>query len=124
VGLIYRSATAEVLATQTLFTDDSWAFPRPPLEALVEVSTGEGVVSFSVIVLHLKAFGDFVDRRRAACARARRVPRWAHGGPLPPARRLNDDPHDPAEVNSFAGTFLGRRARVTPSSRPSSPRSR
>jgi endonuclease/exonuclease/phosphatase family metal-dependent hydrolase len=107
VGLIYRTATAEVVASQPILDEDSWAFPRPPLEARVEVSTGQGTVTFGVIVVHLKAFADSLDRRRAACEQlaayldGRDEDRYLLLGDW------NDDPHDPASENAFAGTFLG-----------------
>ncbi len=106
VGLLYRTATTSILSSQELFDLDSWAFPRPPLEAEVRLQKGSEVFEFYVIVLHLKAFGDSVDRRRAACQKlteylaAKDQPRYLVIGDL------NDDPYDHPTYNSFVDTFL------------------
>lgn len=106
VGLIYRTDTTTVLASDMLFEDESYAFPRPPLVVHVEVVKGSASVELDIVVVHLKAFGDSVDRRRAACAMLDEYLRER------PERRYlvigdyNDDPHDAVEDNAFVGTFL------------------
>lgn len=73
VGLLYRPERVRILASEPIFTDDAFAFPRPPLWAKVEVLDDERRVAFDfeLLVVHLKALGD--DRSRArrnrACAR-------------------------------------------------------
>ena len=105
VGLIYRPEVVTVLASQQLFPDDQWAFPRPPLEVRVEVNRDGRSVELSLIVLHLKAFGDSLDRRRAACNRLE-----SHledrGGRYIILGDLNDDPYDPPAENAFSESFL------------------
>jgi endonuclease/exonuclease/phosphatase family metal-dependent hydrolase len=106
VGLLYRGSTVEILASRALFENDSHAFPRPPLEVEVAVTKEGSSIELTVIVLHLKAFGDSVDRRRAACAALE-----SYLGERPSERvvvlgDLNDDPYDPPADNAFTGTFL------------------
>lgn len=106
VGLLYRTATTTLLDSRPLFEDDGYAFPRPPLEATLEVSKDGASLEVTVIVLHLKAFGDSVDRRRAACEALD-----AYLADQPEARvvllgDLNDDPYDAPADNAFVGTFL------------------
>jgi len=106
VGLLTKSATTTVLDWTTLFPNNSWAFPRPPLEATVRVDKGEQSIELRVIVLHLKAFADSVDRRRAAC---QKLDEYLREEPAPEVLiigDLNDDPYDPPADNSFVDTFL------------------
>ncbi len=106
VGVIYDTRTTIVLEQSTLFESDSYAFPRAPLELRVEVSKQGATTELSVIVLHLKAFGDSVDRRRDAC---KKLVSYLDGKSEPAylvIGDLNDDPYDPAASNSFTGTFL------------------
>ncbi len=102
VGLLWNSSNTQVLDWQVLFEEDWWEFPRAPVEVLLK-SKG---VTFTVVVLHLKAFKDSVDRRRAACKML-----VEHIADQTDKRYLiigdmNDDPYDTAEQNSFVGTFL------------------
>ncbi len=106
VGLIYKPATTTLLDSRPLFDDDSFAFPRPPLEATFAISKGEESVELTLIVLHLKAFGDSVARRRAACDKLDTYLSETPGARVVLLGDLNDDPHDPAEDNAFVGTFL------------------
>jgi endonuclease/exonuclease/phosphatase family metal-dependent hydrolase len=64
VGLLYRHSTVMVSEVETLFPDDTYAFPRRPLKARV---SAQGV-DFTVVVVHLKATndGDSELRRRDA----------------------------------------------------------
>ena len=106
VGLLYDQTTTTIEDSGVIFEDDWSAFPRAPLEVRVTVHHGDVATTFSVIVLHLKAFQDSVDRRRAACAKlvaylgAKTDPRYVLIGDF------NDDPYDPPSSNSFTGTFL------------------
>jgi len=68
-GILYKSSFISVSNPHNIFEDDSYAFPRPPLTAFVEVRDTVGVkFDFNIIVLHLKAFSgeSNEDRRRAA----------------------------------------------------------
>lgn len=69
VGLVYRTDRVSVDDVATLFPDDWYAFPRPPLLARVTVA-GDPPIDFYTVVLHLKAQLDdaSANRRRAACA--------------------------------------------------------
>ncbi len=69
-GLLYNARFITVSGAHSIFTNDSYAFPRPPLQAYVEVKDAEGLkYNFNAIVLHLKARGgaDNEARRKAAC---------------------------------------------------------
>lgn len=68
-GILYKSSFISVSNAHNIFEDDSYAFPRPPLTAFVEVKDTVGVkFDFNIIVLHLKAFSGTSneERRRAA----------------------------------------------------------
>lgn len=73
VGLLYRRATVNIGQVRTLFADDGWAFPRPPLAVWLTVDDGGGSASFNfvLVVVHLKAHQDAESegRRRLACER-------------------------------------------------------
>ncbi|MBN2423397.1 MAG: endonuclease/exonuclease/phosphatase family protein [Calditrichaceae bacterium] len=69
-GIIYRFSQVSLSNKQNIFTDDSYAFPRPPLTAYMQVRDGSGVkFDFNLIVLHLKAYSDpaAIERRKQAC---------------------------------------------------------
>lgn len=105
VGLAYDPATVELVSWDALFTQDNWAFPRPPLRARVRVHKDGRSIELVLIVLHLKAFGDSLDRRRLACERLDELMRHS------PDRYvvlgdLNDSPHDAPADNAFTATFL------------------
>jgi endonuclease/exonuclease/phosphatase family metal-dependent hydrolase len=65
-GFIYRTDMIQIGEVQSLFEGDTYAFPRPPLQARFGVN---GTMTFVVIDLHLKAEGgeDNEARRRDAC---------------------------------------------------------
>lgn len=73
VGLLYRKAKIRIVESEPIFTDDGFAFPRPPLWAKVEALDDEGRVAFDfeLLVVHLKALGDVRSRSRRARACAR-----------------------------------------------------
>jgi len=60
VGLLYRHGTISIDRVETIFIDDDYAFPLPPL--LVHATAQE--IDFTVVVLHLKALGDFESEMR------------------------------------------------------------
>lgn len=69
-GVLYKSELISVSAVKNIFENESYAFPRPPLVAFVQVKDSKGAkFDFNLIVLHLKASGglDNEARRRAAC---------------------------------------------------------
>ncbi|MCC7539755.1 MAG: endonuclease/exonuclease/phosphatase family protein [Deltaproteobacteria bacterium] len=106
VGLIFRRATATIVDYQTILTSDRDAFPRPPLDVTVRVVRGTTDITFHVVVVHLKAFGDSVERRRSACAMLRAYIESHPDRDWIVIGDFNDDPYDPPAENSFVGTFL------------------
>ncbi len=69
-GILYKTGFISVSHVQNIFTDDHYAFPRPPLEAFVTVKDLDGIkFDFNLIVLHLKAKGGSSNeaRRKSAC---------------------------------------------------------
>lgn len=106
VGLLVRRETTTLLDWRTILTGDRNAFPRPPLDATVRVVRGATDVTFHVVVVHLKAFADSVDRRRAACAMLRAYVEAQPERDYVLVGDWNDDPYDPPADNSFVGTFL------------------
>jgi endonuclease/exonuclease/phosphatase family metal-dependent hydrolase len=105
VGLLYRPDAVSVLSTEELFADDPLPFPRPPLRADVRI----GAFDLTVIVVHLKAYDDGLERRRDACAALDAYIRTTiPDTPVILVGDFNDDPHEPAATNAFAGTFLDR----------------
>ncbi len=71
VALAYRPDRLEVVETESLFVDDDWAFPRPPLAVTFSVIGRAGSDLLTVIVVHLKAQVDerSESRRRLAIER-------------------------------------------------------
>ncbi len=69
-GLLYNSRFISVSGAHSIFENDGYAFPRPPLQAYVELKDTRGIrFNFNVIVLHLKAFSGENNeaRRKEAC---------------------------------------------------------
>ena len=67
VGFIYRSDILRPGDIDLLFDNDGYAFPRPPLEVQFDVldpDSGETLVDFHAVVVHLKAGIDVDDRAR------------------------------------------------------------
>lgn len=56
-GLLYRKNQVTVYSHQLLF-QNSYNFPRPPLEVNLTVTEHNHIFDFNLIVLHLKAFSD------------------------------------------------------------------
>jgi endonuclease/exonuclease/phosphatase family metal-dependent hydrolase len=70
LGIIYKSDIVSLSEPYQIFTNDNWAFPRPPLVTFVTVKDKNlSVFDFVLIILHLKAFDDEESRtrRRTAC---------------------------------------------------------
>ncbi len=105
VGLLYRPDVVTIVSTEELFADDPVAFPRPPLRADVRLGSFE----LTLIVVHLKAYDDGLDRRRAACAALDDYVRTTlDDAAVILVGDFNDDPNEPPETNAFGGTFLDR----------------
>ena len=66
VGFLYKKQTLELVGSRLLFTDDSYAFPRPPLQAefRYRAESREQQEAMTAIVVHLKASRDESARRR------------------------------------------------------------
>jgi endonuclease/exonuclease/phosphatase family metal-dependent hydrolase len=67
-GIIYKKDMVTILSSQLLFTNDTNAFPRPPLLLNIIVRKDGKEFDFYLIIIHLKAFSEpeNVARRRAA----------------------------------------------------------
>ncbi|HGY56645.1 MAG TPA: T9SS type A sorting domain-containing protein [Caldithrix abyssi] len=68
VGLLYKEAVVTVNSWQLLFEDDTYSFPRPPMEFFIDTQEGGNSFDFRLIVVHLKAYSDEDSeaRRRSA----------------------------------------------------------
>ena len=69
-GFIYKSAFISMSNIKPIFEYDGYAFPRPPFTAYVQIKDKTGTVyDFTLIVVHLKAYGgtEEIARRKAAC---------------------------------------------------------
>ena len=98
VGIVYRPDVVSVLSVEELFVDDPVAFPRPPLRADVRVDSRD----LTVIVLHLKAYDDGLERRRDACAALDAYVRETlDEAPVILIGDFNDDPNESAATNAF-----------------------
>jgi len=110
LGLLHRRERVVVSDVETLFPDDWYAFPRPPLKARVTITDAEPV-DFLAVVIHLKAQLDAQSeaRRRAACEVLDDwVAEQLASGPEPDVVLLgdfNDKLTDPPQWNVFT-TFL------------------
>jgi len=69
-GLIYRRDQVTIHGSHLIFTGDSYAFPRSPLQVDLTISARGHAYDLHIIVVHLKASGDSEsqDRRRSATA--------------------------------------------------------
>lgn len=115
VGLMYRSDRIQLDEIETIYRDDTYAFPRAALTAKVTATSGDGasMFDFYFIVLHLKAKGDSDSRarRRRACEQ---IDRWIERKATETGEQdfvvvgdLNDRVTDDAEFNVF-GAFLDK----------------
>ncbi len=108
LGIMYKRDIIAVTVPSQIYTSDWYAFPRPPLITYVEVKKeGEVIFNFSLIVNHLKAFGDdeSVDRRREACLKLKEyIDSQILNSADPDLVMLgdfNDRLNDPADRNVF-----------------------
>ena len=106
VGLLYRSEHVTVSEVETLFAQEWFAFPRPPLKARLTVAT-DPPFDFVIVVVHLKAQLDAEseERRRQAC---RALSQWIDGQVANGEEKdfvvvgdFNDKLTDPPEWNVF-----------------------
>lgn len=70
LAIIYKKDLISASTPVQIFTDDWYAFPRPPMVSYIEVRKEDQVVfDFTLIVNHLKAMGEVQDiaRRKDAC---------------------------------------------------------
>jgi endonuclease/exonuclease/phosphatase family metal-dependent hydrolase len=115
VGLLWNADRVELVGNRTLFRSDWYAFPRPPLMALLRVPGpgGEPAFDFTIVVVHQKARMDeeSEERRVAGCER---LEEWmaeqvATGGDedIVVLGDWNDDVADRPSDNVF-GAFLDR----------------
>lgn len=67
-AVFYRKDFIQVSQKKSLFTGDSYSFPRPPLQVRVSAQKNNKSFDFTLIVLHLKASGGSENeaRRRSA----------------------------------------------------------
>ncbi len=68
-GVIYKKNVVSILDKKMIFTNDSYSFPRPPLQVYIESQANMKSFDFTLIVLHLKAYegAENEARRRSAC---------------------------------------------------------
>lgn len=104
VGFIYNTDRVTIIESDVLFESDWSAFPRPPL--FVTVSLDGSADHFGVIVVHLKAFRDSLDRRVAACEALDEFIQEQENTDIVVIGDFNDDPHDAEAENAFVDTFL------------------
>jgi endonuclease/exonuclease/phosphatase (EEP) superfamily protein YafD len=106
VGLLHRTDRVVLRDVDTLFREDGYGFPRPPLKAHVTVSStsGPGQFDFVVVVLHLKAQGDEQSRQRRRAA-AGTLSRWVE------ARRAEGPEQDFVLLGDFNDGLTGSRDR-------------
>lgn len=106
VGIVWRPDALSMLSWEAVMEANHHAFPRAPLEARFRVGRGAAGFSLAALVLHLKAFGDSLDRRQAACRQIRDYVAGRQDKRYVLLGDLNDSPFDPEESNAFAGTLL------------------
>lgn len=68
-AILYKKNLITLSGVTALFTNDSYSFPRPPLQAYVTAHSNQKTFDFTLIVVHLKASGGAENeaRRRSAC---------------------------------------------------------
>lgn len=64
VAIAYRTDRLRIVATEDLFVDDDYRFPRPPLAVTFEVEGRVGTSRVTLVVVHLKAMIDDASRER------------------------------------------------------------
>ncbi len=106
-GVIYRKTLLHLDSQTQIFTDDWYAFPRPPLKVHLTATRDGQQFDFNLIVLHLKARGgsENIERRRDAVQKLHQyVIQQVQGGDDPDyilAGDWNDELLDPDDENVF-----------------------
>jgi hypothetical protein len=106
-AIIYKKDIIHISNKRMLFEDDSYAFPRPPLEVYVVAHYGDHVFDFTFIVLHLKALGGAENeyRRKLACQKLKDYLDLNRAGSGDPDYIVlgdwNDELDDPISNNVF-----------------------
>ena len=108
LGIIYKKDIISISNVTQIFTNDWYAFPRPPFMAYVEVKNENNIIfDFTLFVLHLKAMGGLENeaRRKDACEK---LYAYINDNILISADKdviilgdLNDEIDDPLESNVF-----------------------
>ncbi len=108
LGIIYKKDIISISNVTQIFTNDSYAFPRPPFTAYVQVKKENNIVfDFTLFVLHLKAFGGIENeaRRRNACEKLKSYIDNnllnSHEKDVIVLGDLNDEIDDPVQDNVF-----------------------
>jgi len=119
LGILYKKDFISISNPTQIFTNDWYAFPRPPFMAYVEVKKENTIkFDFTLIVLHLKAMGGENNeaRRRDACEK---LHIYINDNILNSADKdvivlgdWNDELDDPVEDNVFQ-IFLNDTANYT-----------
>jgi len=106
-GVIYKEGLISIKNVGQIFTNDSYAFPRAPLEITVVAQNDGKMFDFRLIVIHLKAGADSVDLRRRREA-AKKLKGYIDSQVVSSAERdfvvagdWNDRIDDPQSENAF-----------------------
>lgn len=113
VGMLYNTERLELESARSLFKDNQYAFPRPPLFAEFRQVGGNPAEVFGVISVHLKSFeedGSDVDRRKEACTVLNAFIQAQINTQILVGGDFNDSPRDNEESNVFATSFLALNA--------------
>jgi endonuclease/exonuclease/phosphatase family metal-dependent hydrolase len=103
VGALVKD-TVTVLASQSLYPSYSYAFPRPPLQLSLRLSTGPRV---EVIVVHLKAQVDAASQARRRTAIKKLAADLASTTPTVILGDWNDQLTDAPDQNVFTPLVSG-----------------
>jgi len=106
-AIIYKKSIITVSRKKMLYTNDSYSFPRPPLQVYVVARNNNRQFDFTLIVLHLKASsGSENEARRKSAVRKLKtyLDEQRSSNPDPDfivAGDWNDRLEDPPDVNVF-----------------------
>jgi endonuclease/exonuclease/phosphatase family metal-dependent hydrolase len=105
VAIAYRRDRLTLQRTETLFPNDSFRFPRPPLALTFSIKGRAGDLPFTVVAVHLKAEIDTASRERRRQAVVA-LEQWLAGKRAAGERVVvvgdwNDDIDAPADRNVF-----------------------
>lgn len=106
-GILYRQDIVRVDGHYALFTDDAYAFPRPPMRYALTAQKDGVTFDFVLIVVHLKAGsgGENIARRQAAAEELKEYVdariAWDDEQDYIIAGDWNDEIDDPPASNAF-----------------------